>query len=98
MSVAARLLARLRRRLTLARLDHQLERHRRSTLRELARRLGPYACRGEALSVTMRRCPPDERAEVLELLRRADAGPGGPDVDLVDAIYELVDSIAERRR
>lgn len=93
----SRALSALRRAWRLWRLDRQLERHRRGTLRELRDRLGPHARPGDGLAPTMRRVPPDERAAVLDLLRRVDLGPGGADVDEVDRLYDLLDDLAGAR-
>jgi hypothetical protein len=45
----------------------------------------------------MKRVPPDDREMVLSLLRRVDLGTVGPDEDVVDRLYQLIDELGERR-
>lgn len=89
--------AALRRRFAWWRLDREFDRHCRVTRREVERQVGPHARRGQGLAATMLRVPPDERADVLGLLRRVDLGPGGPGVDEVDRLYDLLDGLGAGR-
>lgn len=92
-----RLLAALRRRYAWWQLDREFDRHCRVTQREVKRQIGPYARPRQGLAATMLRVPPDERADVLGLLRRVDLGPGGPGIDEVDRLYDLLDGLGAGR-
>lgn len=95
MRFVRRAIARMRHWWTLRGLDRQFKAQQRQTRKELHRYLAPYAQTGDGLAPTMQRVPPDDREMVLSLIRRVDVGTVGPDKDVVDRLYELIDELGK---